>query len=167
MHHSVIVLEERRKNMRKQWEPNKPIFIRQIFDRVQDLDANQCLLFFTHTLSAHTAKYEEDLHSTQDPALRLSDKVFYITQYATLLEYASQCAVDKELDLQPLHDAIIQELLQDYHSDSLRQYQIQGILELIVLDTKYDITLWKKLLWDHDYLERFDELDDIAAELEL
>ena len=151
--------------MKKQWEPKEPIFIRKLINRVEDLDAGQCLLFFSHKLSAHTATYDEDLHSKQDPNLRLGAKAFYMDQLAPLLEYASQCNIDKSLDLQPLHDAIINDLLKDYHADSLRQYQIQNVLELIVLDTKYDITLWNKLLWDHDYIERFDELDTIAHEL--
>ena len=151
------------RNMRD-WKHDKPIFIRKLFNRVENLDVDQCLLFFTNALSAYTSTYEDDLHSTEDKAQRWAKKTFYTERYAPLLEYASKCLIDTTLDLRPLHDAIIHELLCDYYFDGLRQYETQRVLELIIHDTKIDITLWKKLLWDCDYQERFDELDTRASE---
>ena len=145
--------------MARQWQHDKPIFIRKLIDRVENLGSGECLSFFTNSLDSRISRWSDTDYR------KPTDDKYYIEEHAPLLEYASRCVQDASLCLQPLHDAIIHELLYDYHSDGINKYQVQNVLELIIHDTQYELPIWKKLLWDWDYAERFDELDTVAHDL--
>lgn len=140
--------------MNKFWEYNKPIFIRKLIDRVENLNAGQCLSFITNSEKAFTT-----LRDSKEEQKRTKE------DHASMLEYARECTQHSTESLQPLHDAILHELLHDYHWHGLRQHQTQNVLELIVHDTTLDITMWKLYLWDLDYEKQFDALDLRASEL--
>ena len=82
--------------MNKFWEYNKPIFIRKLIDRVENLNAGQCLSFITNSEKAFTT-----LRDSKEEQKRTKE------DHASMLEYARDCTQHSTESLQPLHDAMV------------------------------------------------------------